>query len=54
MACTAAPSDTPGAVLNDSVAAGSWPTWFTARAVLRSSMRATDASGTGAPRLEGT
>ena len=48
------PSDAPAAVLNDSVAAGRWPPWFAARAVLRSTMCATDDSGTGAPTLEGT
>ena len=53
-ALTAWPSDTPGAVLNEMVAAGSWPTWFTARAMGRSLTVATEDSGTGAPALEAT
>ena len=54
MALTASPRDTPGAVLNEMVAAGSWPTWFTARGMARSSMRATEDSATGRPMLDVT
>ena len=53
-ACTAWPSDTPGAVLNEIVAAGNCPTWLTDSAMLRSSMVAIEVSGTGAPAVDAT
>ncbi|MNN56173.1 hypothetical protein D3C81_1710900 [compost metagenome] len=46
MAATAAPSETPGARLNDRVTAGNWPMWLTSSAAGRSSMRTSEDSGT--------
>ncbi|MNT09507.1 hypothetical protein D3C72_1442930 [compost metagenome] len=50
-ASTASPSDAPGARLNDSVAAGNWPTWLRSSAVGPCSTRATAPSGTVWPLL---
>src|SRR5574337_1580475 len=46
IASTAAPSDAPGARLNDTVADGNCPTWLIASAAGCSTTAATDASGT--------
>src|SRR6185503_10838144 len=46
IACTALPSDMPGARLNDTVADGNCATWLSTSGALCSSTRATDASGT--------
>jgi hypothetical protein len=49
IAAIASPSDTPGAVLNDSVTDGNWPWWSIASAVLRVSSVANADSGIAAP-----
>ena len=43
---TAAPSDTPGARLKETVTAGNWPWWLTASAAACCSMLASVDSGT--------
>src|SRR5207245_10037551 len=52
MAVTAAPSETPGARLNDTVTAGNWPWWLIASAVARSSIAAMVESGTWPPAAD--
>ncbi len=54
MTSTASPSDTPLARLNDMVTAGNWPMWLTTSAAARSSMRASEASGTCWPSAVAT
>ncbi|MNV22477.1 hypothetical protein D3C71_1134520 [compost metagenome] len=49
MACTASPSDAPGARLNENVTAGNWPTWLINRCAGRCSMRAMPFNGTCLP-----
>src|SRR5579884_930254 len=49
MALTALPSETPGARLNDMVAAGNCPWWLMVSGVLVRSMLAIEVSGTSAP-----
>ena len=49
MTSTAAPSDTPGARLKETVTAGNWPWWLTRSGVARSSMVVKVESGTCPP-----
>ncbi|MNN41018.1 hypothetical protein D3C81_1551110 [compost metagenome] len=50
---TAAPRDSPGARLNETVAAGNWPWWLTTSWPVRSLMRAMAPSGTCPPDDDG-
>ena len=52
MASTAAPSDAPGARLNDTVVAGNWPIWVICSGAVSTRMLATTESGIGAPPVE--
>src|SRR5215510_9997244 len=54
IAAIASPSDTPDAVLNDSVTDGNWPSWSIASAVLRVSSLANADSGIAAPAVDRT
>ena len=49
IAVTASPSDTPAAVLNDSVTDGNCPSWAMSSGACRGSKRARFDSGTGSP-----
>ncbi|MNZ39051.1 hypothetical protein D3C78_565380 [compost metagenome] len=54
IACTASPSATPSARLNDTVAAGNWAIWLIASRVSRSSTLARVDRRTCVPSLAGT